>query len=126
MINKKEIHKFAVKWNNKYKNSNTPLCEVENSQFAEECFAFGFEMDCGKEFEAAFPETNAFNNYRNLERVIGNVSDIGLIGSAIISKWRYITHWSREDLLSEENRLWFVTAFSRLAVLTSDDELENN
>ena len=89
--------------------------------FGDECFALGFEMDCGNAFEAAFPDANAFNDYKALDKIIEQVQDVSLLGSAIFSKWRYITHWSfGEPLLSARNRPWFILAFGRLAALTSE------
>jgi len=90
--------------------------------FGDECFALGFEMDCGNAFEAAFPDANAFNDYKALDKIIEQVQDVSLLGSAIFSKWRYITHWSfGEPLLSAQNRPWFILAFGRLVALTSEE-----
>ena len=77
-------------------------------------------MDCGKAFEAVFPDSNAFNDYEAFNKIIEQVQDINMLGSAIFSKSRYITHWSYSvSLVSPENRLWFKLAFERLTVLTS-------
>lgn len=121
MVSNKQINKFAVKWFEKYRNSKTTEREVVEG-FADECFALGFEMDCGESFQKAFPNTQAFDDYTHFDQIINRIDDISLLGSAIFSKWRYITHWSYcEDLLSPENRAWFIIAFSRLAVLSSED-----
>lgn len=121
MANNKQINEFAIKWFEKYRNKNTTELEVSEG-FADECFDLGFEMDCGKSFEETFPNTQAFNDYTKLDLIINQIDDILLLGSVIFSKWRYITHWSYcEDLLSPENRPWFIIAFSRLAVLSSED-----
>jgi len=58
--------------------------------FGDECFALGFEMDCGNAFEDAFPDTNAFNDYNALDKIIEQVLDASILGSAIFSKRRYI------------------------------------
>lgn len=121
MATNKEVHEFALHWFEKYRSSSTKEYEVEEG-FGDECFALGFEMDCGNAFEAAFPDTNASNDYEALDKIIEQVQDVSLLVSAIFSKWRYITHWSFGDqLLSPENRPWFILAFGRLAVLTSED-----
>ncbi len=83
-------------------------------------FSLKFEMDCGQAFKAAFPNTNAFYDYKAFEKIIDQVDDINLLGSAIFSKWRYITHWGETSLLRPELRMWFIVAFSRLAVLCSE------
>lgn len=112
------IHEFAVKWLDKYRDLKTTEREVIEN-FADECFAIGFEMDCGQSLEDAYPRQNLLNDYSKLDSHIEEIIDIKLLGSAIFSKWRGITHWSySESLLSEENRPWFIVALSRLALLT--------
>ncbi len=120
MAANKDVHEFAIRWVEKYRSSSTKEYEVEES-FGDECFALGFEMDCGNAFEDEFPDTNAFNDYKALDKIIEQVHDVSLLGSAIFSKWRYITHWSfGEQLLSAQNRPWFILAFGRLVALTSE------
>ena len=57
--------------------------------------------------------------------MIDDVTDIFLLGSAIYSQWRYFNHWaySGEDILEPQNRAWFISAFSRLAQLSGEDDL---
>ncbi|WP_446787748.1 hypothetical protein [Macellibacteroides fermentans] len=125
-LNNKQIHDFAIKWIDKFRNVKTTDREVEEG-FADECFALGFNMDCGHSFEEAFPGSNAFNDYKQLIGIIDQIKDIKLLGTAIFSQWRYITHWSYMDsLLSEENRQWFVIAFERLALITNVDQEKAN
>lgn len=120
----KDIHAFAVKWFDKFRDTKTVSREVEDPAFADECFSLGFEMDCGKAFEAAYPGTKAFIDYRELDKIIDGIGNIYLLGSAIFSRWRYFTHWAGpgEDILGFENRSWFITALGRLESLTTDDE----
>jgi len=121
MAANKEIHEFAIRWFEKYRNSSTKEYEVGEG-FGDGCFALGFEMDCGKAFEAEFPDTNALNDYEALDKIIEQVQDVSLLCSAIFSKWRYVTHWTfGEQLLSPQNRPWFILAFGRLVALTSED-----
>jgi hypothetical protein len=108
MINTKEIHVFAVKWLDKYKDKGSKDQDVEEC-FSEECFEIGFEMDCGNAFKSKFSTIDAMNDYEQLSQVISQVDDIFLLGSLIFSKWRGITHWSyMESLVSEKNRKWFI------------------
>ncbi|POO87102.1 hypothetical protein C1H57_25525, partial [Clostridium sp. 2-1] len=93
MATNQEVHEFAVRWFEKYRSPDTSEHEVEEG-FPEECFALGFVMDCGKSFEAAFPGTNAFYDADALYEIIEQIKDVHLLGSAIFSQWRYITHWS--------------------------------
>lgn len=120
----KKIHEFAIKYLKRYSKRTTCGHEVEEG-FAEECFALDFVMDCGQSFTAAYPEANVFYDYAHLEYIIDEVTDVQLLGSAIFSEWRYITHWSvGESLLSNAHRPWFIIAFSRLAALTFEDKTE--
>lgn len=48
MTANQDIHAFAVKWFDMFRNTKTVNHEVEDSTFADECFSLGFEMDCGK------------------------------------------------------------------------------
>ena len=117
MTDKRKIYEFAVKYVELYKDMDTLEHEVEE-WFADQCFALKFEMDCGKAIEKAFPHMNV-SDTRVFKRIVRQIDDPALLGSAIFSKWRYITHWSYgESLLSEENRPWFMAAFTRLIELT--------
>lgn len=124
MAAKREIHEFAIRWFEKYRNPDTKEHEVEEG-FSDECFSLSFEMDCGKSFEAAFPGTNAFHDADVLYEIIEQIKDVHLLGSAIFSQWRYVTHWAEASLLDLQYRNWFITAFSRLDILTADDGLSS-
>lgn len=109
-MNKRQ--EFARKYHALF--SDPKSCDRDvDTRFAEECGALGFEMDCGKLFIEKYSE-EAFYQSGELRKVIDQISDPDLLGSAIISRWRYIIHWTRDSLLDDENRLWFVTAFGRL------------
>ena len=118
----KKLKDFAEKYLKLYISKETVGHQVEEG-FAEECQSLGFEMDCGKAFTDAFPNEHPFENVERLNAVINNVVDIPLLGSAIFSKWRQITHWDWcGDLLSDENRAWFIVAFQRLMDLTAEPQ----
>lgn len=57
-----------------------------------------------------------------LDRIIDNVMDIPLLGSAIYSQWRYFNHWaySGAEILEPENRAWFLLALERLIFITEN------
>ena len=120
MVEMNKIHEFAVKYYDLYSNSQTTEREVLND-FAEQCFDFGFEMDCGNSFVEAY-SMEAFNDCDALSQVIDGVNDIQILGSAIFSQWRYLTHWAYySTLLGEKQRKWFTLAFAQLAKLTSSN-----
>ncbi len=78
----------------------------------------GFEMDFGNAFMPVYGD--AINDEKDLNKVIDQIDDIALLGSAIYSKWRHYNHWAYcgEEILEPQNRAWFVLALSRLAELT--------
>lgn len=119
-----DVNAFAVKWFDKFRDIKTVSREVEDPTFTDECFSLGFEMDCGKAFETAYSNTKAFSDYRELDKIIDGIDDIHFLGSAVFSRWWYFTHGagSGEDILSFENRSWFITALGRLERLSGDSE----
>lgn len=84
---------------------------------ADDCAALGFEMDCGHAFSERYGQ--AANNHEALDRIIDDVTDIPLLGSAIYSQWRYFNHWVYDDtaILEHQNRAWFIL----LALLSGDN-----
>lgn len=92
--------------------------EVDEQQLvdtiSELCRSSGWEMDCGHAFEVAYGR--AVFDAKDLEKVIGRINEIGLLGSGIYSQWRYLTHWQfgGESFYDENHRPWFAMAFHRL------------
>lgn len=119
MADMKQIHDFAVKWCDKFRNQNINYIELVDHFMADDCAALGFEMDCGHAFSEKYG--NAVNNYEALDRIIDDVNDIPLLGSAIYSQWRYFNHWAYTgaEILEPQNRNWFITALVRLEKLAT-------
>ena len=90
---------------------------AEDPQFAEDCWAVGFEMDCGNSFSAAFPEKDVFRA-SVLTEIISAIDDSKFLGTAIFSHWRYLTHWHNAPL-SDDTIEWFSIAFNRLRELNA-------
>lgn len=121
MAERKEIHDFAVKYRSLYMNPQTTDREVMEG-FADQCFSLGFRMDCGNRFIKKF-SSDAFYKSDALNKIIDDVNDVEILGSAIFSRWRYVTHCGFcSSLLDENYCLWFITAFGRLAVITEESE----
>lgn len=110
------IHEFAFYYKNLFSNIEISDKELETT-FADECFGLGFEMDCGESFIKEYGEA-AFQNTEALRVVIDIVNDPMILGAAIFSKWRYITHWSYSSFLDEDVCTWFKLAFERLEVIS--------
>lgn len=113
----KQIHEFVVKWREKFNDPNITDIELCEHYLADDCVALGFEMDCGHAFSEKYG--TAVDDHEALARIIDEVTDIPLLGSAIFSRWRYFNHWaySGAEILEPENRAWFMTALTRLEEL---------
>ena len=118
MVDMKQLHEFAVKWFDKFSDKKINYIELVDHYMADDCEALGFVMDCGHSFSEKYGD--AANNFEALERIIGQVTDIPLLGSAIYSQWRYFNHWAYggAEILEPQNRAWFTIALSRLAELS--------
>ncbi len=121
MTDMKSIHEFAEKWCDKFRDQKINYIELVDHFMADDCAALGFEMDCGHAFEERYGQ--AVHDHEALDRIIDDVDDIPLLGSAIYSRWRYFNHWaySGTEILEPENRAWFILALSRLANITGDN-----
>ena len=107
---------FAAKYLDSFSNHIISDSNLEND-LGNDCADQGFIMDSGNGFTDKYSK-EAFHKVDVLREIIGEVDSIDLLGSAIYSRWRAITHWEESSLLSDENRDWFVVAFNRLLELT--------
>ena len=121
MADMKQIHDFAVKWCDKFRDQNINYIELVDHWMADDCDALGFDMDCGHAFSERYGA--AEHNHEALDKIIDDVTDIPLLGSAIYSRWRYFNHWAYDatEILEYKNRAWFVLALSRLALLSGEN-----
>ncbi len=119
MADMRQIHDFAVKWLDKFRDLNINYIELVDHFMADDCATLGFQMDCGHAFSEKYGQ--AANNYEALEKIIEDVTDIPLLGSAIYSQWRYFNHWAYTgaEILEPQNRNWFITALVRLEKLSA-------
>ena len=53
-MERKDVYNFAVKWNEKFRDSDIDYIELVDHYLADDCSALGFEMDCGHAFEEKF------------------------------------------------------------------------
>lgn len=117
----KDIYEFAKYYFNIFRNPQSTDSQVEEG-FAEKCFALGFEMDAGNSLKERYPK--AFDSAEELDKIIDEIDNPQFLGTAIFSQWRYITHWSYSSHpLDAQYRPWFICAFSRLLIITSDDKI---
>ena len=117
----KQVHDFATKWIDKFRDQKINYFELVDRYMSDDCAALGFQMDCGHAFSEKYG--NAASRYDELDKIIDDVTDIDLLGSAIYSRWRYFNHWAYDasTILENENRSWFILALSRLAILSGEN-----
>lgn len=77
----------------------------ETMEFAEDCGALGFKMDCGEAFTEAFP--GCFRDAAATEAAIASCEDVDLLGSALHSGWRYYNHWNDSGAFELDEHAWF-------------------
>ncbi len=111
-----QIHDFATKWLDVFREPNVNYQAIFDSfTMAEDCSFLGFEMDGGDAFSAKYGRAASDN--KEWKKIIHEVTDISLLGSAIFSRWRYFNHWS-ESGFTDEDREWFILALQQLIVLS--------
>ena len=113
---KKAIYQFANKWEKRFSSEKFPTKAFEDS-FGEECSTLGFQMDCREEFCRQFP--NCFqSSYDNLEKDLQNARDVDVLGSAVFSQWRFLTHWAGPYDLNDYRR-WFSVLLGQMKICCS-------
>ena len=112
------VYLYAIEYLKLYKASETIEREVEIC-FGEKNRLLGFRMDAGNSFIEKYSE-EAFYHSEDFMKIVDSIDDIALLGAAILSRWRYITHWTQSSLLEKENREWFILAFDRLAEISAN------
>lgn len=122
-MDRKAIHEFAEQFLKLYfTDYPIELPFPMHEEMGARCEALGFAMDCGQFFMKTYSR-KAFFEFRSFARCVNTIYDIGLLGSAIFSRWRYVTRWCADPRSREEDdERWFLLAFLRLALLTAGPE----
>lgn len=124
MAENKDINAFAREYLSLFTDQKTQE-QALRQRFGEQSHALGFIMDGGRGFVEQY-SGEAYDSTPDLQKVLDDVSDPMLLGSAIYSRWRYVTNWSGQSLLDEANRSWFVAALGRLAELTQPHRMQSS
>lgn len=114
---KTAVQAFTSKWLRIFADVPPNADFLFEEELGKDCLALGFVMDCGASFDRAYSKDEPLNTIEALSEVIGSVDDVLLLGSAIFSNWRAITHWSYDSGFADRNKAWFLTALNRLAEL---------
>lgn len=104
MPDMQQIHDFAIKWCDKFRDQKISYIELVDHYLADDCATLGFEMDCGHAFEQQYG--SAAHDCDALDKIIDEVMDVQFLGSAIYSRWRYFNHWAYDgaEILEPKNR----------------------
>ena len=87
------------------------------NEFRKDMDRLHFNMDCGKCFEMKYPNI-PFNTSDKVSNILKSETDIYLLSSALYSSFRKITHWDQDNLLSDQNKKWFIRVLKRLNEIT--------
>ncbi|MDO4378282.1 MAG: hypothetical protein Q4C64_03910, partial [Erysipelotrichia bacterium] len=120
-MKRKTVYEFAKK----YFEIFTQCEKIEKDDlvdFIDDCKRNNFQLSEEKIFFTEYGQ-RAYYDPDILKIIIYCIYDIDLLLSAIYNRWNYITWWQGyESLLSDSNREWFITAFSRLIDLSKESE----
>ena len=111
-----QIVDFCDKWIKLFSDENTSyLTLMDDISFADSCFSFGWEMDCGKSFFKRY----SCESFDDVLLHIHNESNITLLGSLLFSHWRYFNHWAYSGIEILKYKDWFITVLKHIKSLQS-------
>lgn len=113
-MNEKNLGTFAREFRGKLEDQGVHAL-MGRFDWAQRFWDLGFEMDCGRSFEQRYGQP--LGDTRALIRELDRIDDVQVLGSAIFSQCRYITHWSYSP--ENESADWLIMAFKRLEDLTA-------
>lgn len=113
---KEKVYEFAEKYKKIFLDPESTMESIEASGFPQECYQMNFGDDGGRKFIVATPDSDAFNDVMELERVIDEVDNYMVIGSALSGKWQLL------DELTQMDKMWFALMLNRLMELTEEEE----
>lgn len=115
------VHAFAETCLFRYRQFDVYALDWDE-ELSHEFDALGFMMDGGKSWRQIY-RGDSFLEPFALLKVINEVEDIGLLGSILYTKWRYLTYGPFGGLDHfRENQLWFVFVLLRLSQLTAGEK----
>ncbi len=91
-------------------------CALERTDRADRFSDFGFQMDCGQSFLERYG--SLVDDMDVLQLNLDYVDDIQVLGNAVFSQCRYITHWTMGGCPREFE--WLKLALKRLEGLAEE------
>ena len=77
----KQVHDFATKWVDKFRDQKINYIELVDHYMADDCEALGFQMDCGHAFSEKYG--NAASKYDELELLMRCRTSVCLVQQSI-------------------------------------------
>ena len=112
-MNGREIAQYARGLRNGLENQGIGI--LERTDWAERFRSFGFNMDCGNSYQDAYGLS--IDDVEGLKRNAGCIDDVCLLGNAIFSQCRYVTHWAMSPC--ERETEWFIATLAHFEELAS-------
>jgi len=113
---KKTIFEFLKSWTKRFSSHELTKIEFEEN-FGDICASLGFQMDCSHEFDRLYPGSSQIPS-TELDAMINSIQDVDLLGSAVYSQWRYLTHWADFYELDKDTCHWFKIILRQMKELT--------
>ena len=107
-MNEREIMQYAYDLRKKLEDRGIDI--LERTDWAERFRSFGFSMDCGNSYQDAYGLS--IDDVEGLKRKAGCIDDVCLLGNAIFSQCRYVTHWAMGPC--ERETEWLIAALVHL------------
>lgn len=114
-MNRRAVRAFARGFREELESRG--VAALEGFDWAGGFSGLGFEMDCGRSYEEAYGLS--FGSARDIGEGLSRVDDMAVLGNAIFSQCRYLTHWSYG--YGEKDAAWLVAALGRLEELASPE-----
>lgn len=120
-MDRKAVHALAEKHLSRFCSRKAYSVDWDEDAFRD-FNAAGLIMDEGESFQRVCGRDAFFEPLALLQH-INQIKNAEFLGSALYSKWRYLTYWSTGDLDHVwENQIWFVMVLLRLSQLTAGKE----
>lgn len=110
-MNRRAVRAFARGFRKELESRG--IAALERFDWAEGFSELGFEMDCGRSYEEAYGLS--LGSARDIGEGPSRVDGVAVLGNAIFSQCRYLTH--RSYGYGEDNAAWLVAALGRLEEL---------
>lgn len=86
---------------------------LDEVDWADEFWALGFEMDCGRSYNETYGRT--IGGFGKDTSGLPSVDDLLVLGNGVFSECRYVTHWAY--MPTQDSIEWTIAALERMQEL---------